>query len=178
VVAVKLYMESWQSCPDVAGALEVSRSEADAAVQRATAAGLLGPNRTANRAALFDFIKRSSRSAFPPQRGSITRGMPTAHAAPPLDQLVERGVDPVPVWPDLQGTGRGESFAPLYRSAPIAARSDPRLYAALSLIDAIRGGRPRDRSLAEEQLSKLLLANDDRDGLVQTTFSVSEPKRE
>jgi hypothetical protein len=50
---------------------------------------------------------------------------------------------------------RGESFAPLYRSVPKAARKDPKLYEALCLIDAIRGGRPRDHELAERHLRRL-----------------------
>jgi hypothetical protein len=51
---------------------------------------------------------------------------------------------------------RGESFKPLYRDAPAAAREDPRLYECLSLFDALRGGRARERTIATEHLTRLL----------------------
>ncbi|MFM7137563.1 MAG: hypothetical protein ACKO1M_10915 [Planctomycetota bacterium] len=82
--------------------------------------------------------------------------MPTAHAAPPLAELIVQDNDPVPVWPDPQGEARGASFKPLYRGAPKAARADAKLYQCLSLIDALRGGRARERNLAKEHLTRLL----------------------
>jgi hypothetical protein len=57
-----------------------------------------------------------------------------------------------PVWPDPEGEVRGEELRPLYRSAPGAARKDPALYELLALVDAIRGGRARERNLAVEEL--------------------------
>ena len=51
---------------------------------------------------------------------------------------------------------RGESFEPLYPSAVIASKKDDQLYAGLALIDAIRGGRARERKLAEDLLEKVL----------------------
>jgi hypothetical protein len=65
-------------------------------------------------------------------------------------------MDPIPVWPDAAGEARGESFLPLYPSAPAASRADPKLYQCLSLIDALRGGRARERNLATEHLTKLI----------------------
>ena len=35
-----------------------------------------------------------------------------------------------------------------YRSVPVTARNDPRLYEALALVDAIRGGRSREELLS------------------------------
>lgn len=155
LVAVKLALRSPATYPELAKALGMSLSEVHAAVARATAARLLGPDRRANRAAILEFLIHGVKYAFVPKRGQLTRGMPTAHGAPPLDELVG-GSDPPPVWPDPEGTVRGESFEPLYRSAPKAARNDRKLYEALSLIDALRGGRARDRALAEKRLRELL----------------------
>jgi hypothetical protein len=45
----------------------------------------------------------------------------------------------------LAGVVRGQAIAPLYRSVPQAASNDPKLYALLSLIDAIRVGRVREQ---------------------------------
>jgi hypothetical protein len=75
--------------------------------------------------------------------------MPTAHAAPVLrSHFVADDVLP-PVWPDPEGTVRGESYQPIYRSAVRAARRDPQMYECLALVDAIRGGRARERKTAE-----------------------------
>ena len=106
-------------------------------------------------AALLEFLVHGARYAFPPDRGGVTRGLPTAHAAPPLASEIV-GSDLPPVWPDPEGTVRGEAFSPLYRSAPAAARRDARLYSCLALLDAIRGGRARERKLAEEHLRRIV----------------------
>jgi len=47
---------------------------------------------------------------------------------------------------------RGYEFSPLYKSAPAAAMRDKDLYAMLSLLDAIRDGRARERELATKEL--------------------------
>jgi hypothetical protein len=159
LVAVKLALAQRQTYQQLAGTLGMSLSEVHAAVKRASEAGLVGPDRTANRTAVLDFILMGLRQAFPPKRGALTRGMPTAHGGPPLKDLLSEDLGPPPVWPDPEGTVRGESFSPLYRSAPRAARKDPRLYETLCLIDAVRGGRTRDRELAEQKLRALLLGD-------------------
>jgi hypothetical protein len=51
---------------------------------------------------------------------------------------------------------RGESFSPLYKSAPSAAKKDSKLYQLLALVDAIRGGRARERDIAKKELKKRL----------------------
>jgi hypothetical protein len=51
---------------------------------------------------------------------------------------------------------RGTAFSPLYSAAPRAARSDPQLYELLVLVDAIRGGRARERDIAVKELKKRL----------------------
>ena len=180
VVAVKLALASPQTrptYPELAAALELSLSEVHGAVKRATAAGLVNDNRQANRVALLDFLVQGLKSAFVPKRGPLTRGMPTAHGAPPLDKLVGLGAEPPPVWPDPDGTVRGESFAPLYRSVPKAAKKDSKLYQALCLIDALRGGRPRDRALAEEHLRKLMIPAGAPESPPFAKFALNDPRR-
>jgi len=82
--------------------------------------------------------------------------MPTGYAAPPLSgHFVESG-EPPPVWPDAEGDVRGAAFAPLYGPAPRAARLDAQLYELLVLVDAIRGGRARERDFAVNELRRRL----------------------
>jgi hypothetical protein len=58
------------------------------------------------------------RYAYPLQRGAMTRGVPTAYAAPPLSEhIVMSAADAVPVWPDPEGQVRGEAWSPLYPKA-------------------------------------------------------------
>ena len=156
VAAIKLALGPSLTYPQLAVGLSLSLSEAHGAVKRAQAAGLLLSDRQPNRPAILEFVVHGVRYAFPPVRGGITRGMPTAHAVPPLVELIVQDNDPVPVWPDPQGEARGASFKPLYRGAPKAAREDTKLYQCLSLIDALRGGRARERKLAKEHLTRLL----------------------
>ena len=137
--------------------LGMSPSEVHAAVGRAEHVGLLGPGRAPVRAALLEFLLHGLKYVFPAERGAITRGMPTAHAAAPLAAQIAPDELP-PVWPDPAGDVRGEEFKPLYRSAPVAARRDERLYQCLALVDALRGGRARERKLAEKLLTEMLAA--------------------
>ncbi len=102
-----------------------------------------------------EFLVHGVKYAFPSRRGEVTRGMATAHAAPPLRGQIVDG-DLPPVWPDAQGDVRGVTLEPLHKTAPMAARKDTVLYELLALIDAIRDGRARERKLAEKALSARL----------------------
>ena len=64
--------------------------------------------------------------------------------------------DFIPVWPDARGQTKGMAIAPLFKSVPYAIRRDPRLYAYLALVDAIRIGQPRESKVATEMLIELL----------------------
>jgi hypothetical protein len=78
-----------------------------------------------------------------------------------LKQFIAGGDDPPPVWPFAEGPVRGCSFAPLHKNVPQAALEDSRLYELLALVDALRGGRARERDLAGRELKKRLEAPPD-----------------
>jgi hypothetical protein len=139
--------------------LGMSPAEVHAATKRALVAQLAvrsGDRVVPNIRNLGEFLVHGLRYVFVPERGEMTRGMPTLYAAPPLKGAVVESSEPQPVWPDPEGEARGELFAPLYKSAPKAARADPVLYELLVLVDAIRGGRARERELAIKELKKRL----------------------
>lgn len=142
--------------PSLAAALGLSASEAHACVRRAQESGLYDPHaRRVLKPRLLEFLVHGVRYAYPLVRGSLTRGVPTAHGAPPLrDKIRTSESDALPVWPDPEGTVRGEAWSPLYPSVPAAVRRDATLYEALALLDAIRGGRARERALAVEELTR------------------------
>ena len=136
--------------------LSISQSEAHAAVRRSVAAGLMNDVATAAgrpiKAALLEFLIHGAKYAYPPERGALTRGLPTGYAAPPLNKHVVAAGEPVPVWPDAEGPVRGYALAPLFSSVPAAAKRDPKLYELLALVDAVRDGRARERELATREL--------------------------
>ena len=154
--------ERW-TFPGLASALGISASEAHAAVKRALQSRLLcrvgeGPAAVQPmRENLVEFLVHGLKYCFPAERGGTTRGVPTAHAVPALAQHFGGGTGLPPVWPDPKGTVRGEGFKPLYGSAARAAANDPELYAALALIDAIRGGHAREREIAARLLTGMVM---------------------
>ena len=138
-------------------ALHMSASEVHAAVTRAATAQLYSPaSRTPMRRNLEEFLLHGVRYCFPAQWGTKTRGMPTAYAANPLRERIVSGDGLPPVWEYQHGTVEGLSVTPLYRSVPQAASDDSRLYDLLSLVDALRIGRARERRLAGDLLSARL----------------------
>ncbi len=60
--------------------------------------------------------------------------------------------------PLLHGPARGPEICPLHHSAPNAAKLDQKLYEYLSLADALRMGRARERKLAREALEEIMAA--------------------
>ncbi|MGC2402470.1 MAG: hypothetical protein WA510_21930 [Acidobacteriaceae bacterium] len=145
----------------LADELFLSPAEISNSLKRSKDSGLLywsDLEKRVNRSALLDFLAYGLRHVFPPKRGDLVRGVPTATAAEPLkSHFVDNG-EPPPVWPYAEGTVRGLSFSPLYKGAPKAALLDPRLYELLVLCDGIRSGRTRERMLAVELLRKALNA--------------------
>lgn len=102
----------------------------------------------------LEFLLHGLRYAFPAEIGAVSRGVPTAHSAPPLAKRIVSSESEKYVWPLPEGEERGQSIVPLYPSAPLAAKRDEKLYEMLALVDAIRIGRVRERKLAEEELTK------------------------
>jgi hypothetical protein len=143
--------------------LGMSPSQLHAAVKRALAAQLAvhkGERIVPNRRNLEEFLVHGIKYAFVPERGELTRGMPTGYAAPPLAKHFASSDEPPPVWPTPDGSVRGQAFSPLYSLAPAAAAKDVVLYELLALVDAVRGGRVRERELAIKELKKRLEHND------------------
>jgi hypothetical protein len=143
----------------LAVSLCMSPSEVHAALKRALAARLavrVADRLVPNISNLKEFLLRGLKYVFIPERGGMTWGMPTMYAGPPLAEKLVPSGEPPPVWPDPEGEVRGQSFSPLYKSAPKAARHDPRLYELLVLLDAIRGGNAREGRLAAEEIERRL----------------------
>lgn len=138
--------------PELAAFSGLSMSEVHGALKRAEAARLLFFDAKRPRVllpAFKEFLFHGARYAFPALRGSMVVGMPTAHAAAPLNAKIAPSTEPAPVWPSIEGTVRGMAFIPIYPSAPAAALRSPALYENLALFDALRAGNARERALAQ-----------------------------
>jgi len=141
------------SYSSLAVSLFMSPSEVHAAIKRVQAAHLavcIDDQVRVNTSNFKEFLIQGLKYVFIPERGEMTRGMPTLHAGPPLVTHFVSSSEPPPVWPDPDGEMRGQSFSPLYKSVPMAAREDSALYELLVLSDAIRGGSAREREMSEE----------------------------
>ena len=137
--------------------LGMSPSQVHAAAKRAVEANLANKEDghiVPNIRNLEEFLFHGLQYVFVPEQGGLSRGMPTAYAAAPMKEQFVENDEPPPVWPDPEGEVRGQAFSPLFRSAPVAAKQDQKLYDLLSLVDSVRAGRVRERDFAKKELSK------------------------
>lgn len=162
VVLLKLSLQSERpTYLELAHDLHLYPSEVYTSIKRCRASQLVQGQELKdrlNRSALLEFLQHGIRYAFPATTGALTRGVPTAYAAPPLDRLIAASDDPPPVWPFAKGSVRGFAFQPLHKNVPQAALDDARLYQLLALVDALRSGRARERALAASELRNRLEA--------------------
>lgn len=143
--------------------LSISKSEVNNSIRRCLDSGLALRDREdgrprANARSLLDFIRHGLKFVFPASPGAMTRGMPTAFAAPMLEGLLVSAGEYIHVWPSPEGEAVGQGVKPLFKSVPAAARQDERLYEYLALVDAVRLGGRREADLAGERLAAAILA--------------------
>ena len=147
-------------------ALSMSASEAHASVKRAVSSGLaVAPSRAEGspiRPNLLEFMLHGVRYIWPAAVGPVKRGVPTAFGAEPLASQLTAAPGEAPVWAHPDGKTKGPTLSPLYRTAPQAALADPSLHRLLALLDALRTGRARERSLAAKLMeAELMHSHDD-----------------
>jgi hypothetical protein len=149
---VSIEEESWNQKP-MALALGMSQSEVSESAARSKYAGLLSTNgKEVMRLSLLEFLQYGLRYVFPQKPGPVVRGVPTSHSAAPLNKIIQSTEHYV--WPYGKGTVRGHSIVPLYKSVPEAALKDEKLHELLALVDALRVGRAREKSIAIAELKK------------------------
>lgn len=151
-VALQIALQPEFTFRSLAQDVGLSVGECHNAAGRLEKARLYLPHRRSiNREALSRFLQDGVPYAFPGLLGAETRGVPTAHSGPALrDRFVE---DQPIVWPWDEGRARGSALAPLCKSAPALKTSNPQLYDLLTLVDALRIGRARERQTASEMLA-------------------------
>jgi hypothetical protein len=143
---------------DLASELFMSLSEVHTSMKRARTCGLMlrTGEQAAAQYALDEFLAHGVQYVFPPVNGMLTRGIPTALAGPPLSKYFSSADGLPQVWPSPEGTSQGISLLPLYPSVPSACTVDSKLYSILTLVDALRGGKAREREIAAKLMRDYL----------------------
>ncbi|MDR9861606.1 MULTISPECIES: MarR family transcriptional regulator [Pseudomonas] len=149
-------LTSWSdrySLRALSASLGLSKSEVSNALARCRESGLLIHDydtglAKVHRRELLKIIEHALKYFFPVKPGAMVRGIPTGFAAPALSKSIKSAGGLIPVWPDAQGTERGQAIEPLYKTVPEAVKKDRILYHYLALADAIRLGGPRECGVA------------------------------
>ncbi|AYF44168.1 hypothetical protein BALOs_1161 [Halobacteriovorax sp. BALOs_7] len=158
VIAIKLNILENEnfSMRDLASSLNISLSEISSGIKRLVFANIVASNKKrVNKSALYEFLVHGIKYAFPTTLGPIKRGVPTSFSESSLKSYVSTK-DTI-VWAHADGTTKGISIEPLYRSVPEAVMQDKHLHRLLAIIDMIRVGRAREQKIAIELLKKELL---------------------
>ncbi|MBK7957008.1 MAG: hypothetical protein IPK03_02205 [Bacteroidetes bacterium] len=140
---------------DLALELGISASEVSESLNRSAFAGLISEDKKRiMKTALLEFLQYGLKYIYPQYPGAIVRGVATAHSALPLSAQIES--NEFIVWPFAEGKSRGQALEPLYPGAPAACLRDTKLYELLSLIDALRIGKAREKTIAINEIKKRL----------------------
>ena len=140
---------------DLSYELGISASEISESINRSVIAGLIFEDKKRlMKSALLDFLRFGLPYVYPQQPGPLVRGLPTAHSAEPLNNLIQ-SEDPY-VWPFAKGKVRGQSIEPLHVNIPDACLKDKIFYEYMALCDALRVGKAREKNIASEELQKRL----------------------
>ncbi len=101
-----------------------------------------------------EFLIHGLRYVFPVRLGTLVRGVPTAHSAPPLsDQIASQENY---VWSAEFGKTSGLEIVPLHENIPALCVAYPELHPVFAVLDAIRVGRTRETALAKRHLKNWL----------------------
>lgn len=158
VVLLKIRMEEgnpWTQT-SLSKSLFMSQSEISESLARSQYARLLfEKGRKVARQPFMDLLQYGIPFMFAQQPGNIVRGIPTAHSAAPLKNAIQS--EEHYVWPYAKGSVRGQSIRPLFSAVLKAVEHDTQLYEMLALIDALRVGKVREKSMAIDLLRKKIL---------------------
>lgn len=150
-----LKKQSWQY-RDLASLLSMSISEVSESLNRSYLAGLVDESKKkVRRQALMEFLEYGLHYVFPQLPGRLVTGVPTAHSHPFYSKKIVSEM--AYVWPDVEGSVKGLSVLPLYKTVTKAITKDEDLYKLLAGIDIIRVGKARELKLALQELKKYIL---------------------
>ena len=146
------------SVRDIAESIGISAGEVSKGAKRLVAARIVVERDAqvfAESGALLEWLSYGLRYAYPQESVGYGRGMATSWNCSILKSEM---IPPTPalVWPVSGGDFEGALIKPFHGSVPVAAAKDERLYRILSLLEAIRGGKPRELAIARRILADVI----------------------
>lgn len=142
---------------ELAKQLGVPHAMVQRALQRTEEAELYSSDsRSVHRWNLEEFLLHGLRFLAPAKLGRVVPGIPAAWAASPVSRRIRESGDLPPVWPAANGRVRGQALPPLHDAAVTAIDDFPRLAELLAIVDSLRAGDVRVRSVAAKMLTELL----------------------
>jgi len=149
--AVHASEDSW-TLRSLAQRLGAQHSKVQRALDRLAEAGIYDADRRRLIPhAVEEFLVHALKYMRPVREGRLTRGVPTAWGARPLNgEIVFH--EPAPVWPDPQGASRGRAIAPLDPRLPHLVDDWPEVAELAALSDALIVGDARVREAAKRAL--------------------------
>ncbi len=146
------------SVRDLSESIKVSIGEISKSTKRLLSASLLVEREgrfLAEINALKEWLCYGVRYAYPAETIGFGRGMPTGWNCPNVRTDI-MPPDPPVVWGVSGGSAEGSILRPIHESVPFAASNDELLYEVLSLMEAIRIGKPRELTIAREEIATVL----------------------
>jgi hypothetical protein len=142
---------------ELAKQLAVPHATIQRALRHAEEADLYsGDTRNVQRWNFEEFLLHGLRFLTPAKLGAVVPGIPAAWAAPPVSRRIHESGDLPPVWPAANGRVRGQALPPLHEAAVSAVEDFPRLGELLAIVDSLRAGDVRVRSVAAKMLVETL----------------------
>jgi hypothetical protein len=146
------------SVRSIAESIGVSASEVSKGAKRLVSSRLIVERKGsifAESGALLEWLCYGVRYAYPQESVGYGRGMATSWNCPVLKSEMVPPTPPL-VWPVPGGNTEGALIKPIHESIPFAASQDENLYRVLSLLEAIRGGKPRELEIARKILTSIM----------------------
>lgn len=157
LLKVHLHNKEW-TYEEMAEKLSIGTGELHRSLKRCTQSHLFRKKeRKVQVEPLYKIIIHAVKFVYPASVGHVSRGVATAHSAPPLNEQIQSEKDDQFVWEHPEGNHRGMIVSPLYPKAIQAALNDQKLYACLALVDALRIGQTREQKIAKNELRTRLL---------------------
>ena len=135
--------------------LEISQAEISHGLKRLKASALLNAEGQPHIESCLEFLVHGLRYVFPPQFGTPSIGIPTAFAHPEF-KYVKYDKNQIYIWPYAEGKIRGIALLPIYDTFPQACLRDEKLYKIASLIEMLRAGKSREKTIAFHELESIL----------------------
>lgn len=146
------------SVRDLSELIGISASEISKGTRRLISSRLLverDGHIYAEKGALLEWLSYGVRYAYPQETKGYGRGMATSWNCSLLESDM---VPPSPpfVWGVPGGKTEGILIEPIHHGVPLSASHDDNLFRALALLEAIRGGKPRELAIARALLNSLI----------------------